>query len=388
MMNCAMLTGDLRSGLWAECASMVTMLDNLDCDGKEKILQWKMFMKEDFKGFDKLRKFGEVGIMTDREKIKAKIKNKGIPCLHLGHSIGHGSDVHRLLKLATKKVVRSRDVRWLERTLKECQKDKGNHEVEEEDDDSVGSDEEVNFVDEEEKKAEQMPDLIERSPERARKVTFADENVGAETVGEKTGRDVGSGRVTRSSVARTQSGAGFKSGEALEVANPRVEKALMESSGSLANPEATAALEQGKSVEEVEPEEEEVDNPGESNGELSLLMKTANHLFGDLALFNQNDMVKAKPDELAFVSEGSAVIKLRKKIEDLHVVAKLKCVEDASDVDEEDMATVLGEVVQELKDQLPQTYDENWNHSDVKLRELWRAAIRKELKILIHVRKV
>ena len=41
-----------------------------------------------------------------------------------------------------------------------------------------------------------------------------------------------------------------------------------------------------------------------------------------------------------------------------------------------------------MKDKLPQSYDEAWNHSDLKLRELWRAAIRKELKSLIHVRKV
>ena len=44
--------------------------------------------------------------------------------------------------------------------------------------------------------------------------------------------------------------------------------------------------------------------------------------------------------------------------------------------------------MQELKDQLPQTYDEAWNHPDEKLRDLWRAAIRKELKSLIDERKV
>ena len=53
----------------AECANTATMLDKLDCDGKKKISSCKMFMKEDFKGFEILRKFGEVGIMMVREKI-------------------------------------------------------------------------------------------------------------------------------------------------------------------------------------------------------------------------------------------------------------------------------------------------------------------------------
>ena len=119
MFNAAMLDGDMRNGLWAECANTATKLDNLDCDNDEKVPRYKQFMKEDFKGFDNLRKFGEVGIKTLRKKIPAKIKKKGIPCLYLGHADNHGSDVCRLLKLETKRVVRSRDLKWLDKTLKE-----------------------------------------------------------------------------------------------------------------------------------------------------------------------------------------------------------------------------------------------------------------------------
>lgn len=163
-----------------------------------------------------------------------------------------------------------------------------------------------------------------------------------------------------------------------EITSPRTKGILKQLSGSMANPEATAALEQ---VDKEGPvENKSVDD------DLSLLMKNANHLFGDLALFSSNDILSEKPEEQEF--ESSGVIKLRKKIEKMHVVDKLKCVQEDSDVNEDDRLSVLREIVQELKDQLPTTYDEAWNHPDEKLRELWRAAIRKELRSLIKERKV
>ena len=76
--------------------------------------------------------------MTKREKMKAKIKNRGIPCLYLGHADSHGGDVARLLKLETKRVVRSRDIRWLNKTLAEYMKDKGDFE-DDDDENSIES---------------------------------------------------------------------------------------------------------------------------------------------------------------------------------------------------------------------------------------------------------
>ena len=141
MMNAVRLTGALRNGLWAEAGRTATNLDNIDCDNQEKIPRYKLFMKEDYKRFQHIQKFGEVGIMTQREKLKAKIKNRGIPCLYLGHADNHGSDVARLLKLETKKVVRSRDLRWLNKTLAEYMKEKGDFE-DDSDEDTVESNEE------------------------------------------------------------------------------------------------------------------------------------------------------------------------------------------------------------------------------------------------------
>ena len=66
------------------------------------------------------------------------------------------------------------------------------------------------------------------------------------------------------------------------------------------------------------------DEHGEDN--LSLLMKTVEHLYGDLALFSTDEIVKDKSDELAFVSEGQELLKLRSKLEDIHIVDRLEYV--------------------------------------------------------------
>ena len=48
-----------------------------------------------------------------------------------------------------------------------------------------------------------------------------------------------------------------------------------------------------------------------------------NHLFGDLALFSADEIVKDKSDELAFLSETKGIIKLRSKMKHMHIVDKL-----------------------------------------------------------------
>ena len=58
-----------------------------------------------------------MGIVTSGESNRTKLANKGLACLYLGHADQHSGDVHRFLKLLTKHVIRSRDVRWLNKTF-------------------------------------------------------------------------------------------------------------------------------------------------------------------------------------------------------------------------------------------------------------------------------
>ena len=79
----------------------------------------------------------------------------------------------------------------------------------------------------------------------------------------------------------------------------------------MANPEATAALEREEQKEttetdSAEAEDEVTDQDEHGVDKLSLLMKTAEHLYRDLALFSTCVFEKDKSDELAFVSEGES----------------------------------------------------------------------------------
>ena len=107
---------------------------------------------------------------------------------------------------------------------------------------------------------------------------------------------------------------------------------------------------------------------------------------GDLALISTDEIVQDMKSDVAFISEGQDMLNLRHKLDGRHVVDKLDYMNDEKEVNEIDKATILTEIVQELKEELPRTYDEAWNHNDPKLREHWRASIKKELRSMIYVR--
>ena len=106
MFNGTELSKSLHGGLWAECGKTATVLDNLDCEEGLKTRHFH-FWGKDYEGFNHLRAFGEVGIVTQGAKIRSKLDNKSLGCLHLGHAEDHGKDVCLFLKLKTTKVIRS-----------------------------------------------------------------------------------------------------------------------------------------------------------------------------------------------------------------------------------------------------------------------------------------
>jgi hypothetical protein len=110
MLNAAHLTPELRRGLWAECANTATYLDNFDCDNEKGEPRYKLFHGNDDRRFKYLRKFGEMAIVTVRDAIQSKLTNRGVPAIYLGHATNHSMEVCRFLKVATRRVIRSRDV--------------------------------------------------------------------------------------------------------------------------------------------------------------------------------------------------------------------------------------------------------------------------------------
>ena len=68
-----------------------------------------------------LRRFGEICVAHKGIKIQSKLEDKGKKCLFLGYAKNHTGDCYRLLDMRTNKVIKSRDIIWLNRfsTIKE-----------------------------------------------------------------------------------------------------------------------------------------------------------------------------------------------------------------------------------------------------------------------------
>ena len=60
-----------------------------------------------------LRIFGEVGIVTDQTKIKARFNDRGFKCIFVGYTNDHTEETYRMYNMKTRKAILSRDVTWL-----------------------------------------------------------------------------------------------------------------------------------------------------------------------------------------------------------------------------------------------------------------------------------
>jgi hypothetical protein len=116
MLNGAGLEGELRDKIWAECVMNVNYLSN--------IMSTKLSFKSPFELLygekpilhDNLKMFVEVGVVTTKEKIQAKLSNRGTTCTFVGYTEYHSRDVYRMLNLTTNSIINSQDIIWLNKT--------------------------------------------------------------------------------------------------------------------------------------------------------------------------------------------------------------------------------------------------------------------------------
>ena len=77
-----------------------------------------------------LRTFGEVGVVAHINRdMKAKLEDRGRPCMFVGYAHNHAGDVYRMLDLKTRKICVSRDVTWLKKLYGEYIKNEDKKEV-------------------------------------------------------------------------------------------------------------------------------------------------------------------------------------------------------------------------------------------------------------------
>lgn len=60
-----------------------------------------------------LRVWGEAGVVKTKQIKTPKVADRGVICMFTGYSLDHAGDCYRMFNPKTKRIVNSRDIRWL-----------------------------------------------------------------------------------------------------------------------------------------------------------------------------------------------------------------------------------------------------------------------------------
>ena len=104
-----------KGELWCEVISTATKLDNIMVRPERTKPPYTLFYGEDAKYAQSLRIFGEMGVVAIHEgkRMRSKLDDRGKTCMFVGYAENHAKDVYRFLNIHTKRIILSRDVRWL-----------------------------------------------------------------------------------------------------------------------------------------------------------------------------------------------------------------------------------------------------------------------------------
>ena len=104
-----------KGELWCEVISTATKLDNIMVRPERTKPPYTLFYGEDAKYAQSLRIFGEMAVIAIHEgkKMRSKLDDRGKTCMFVGYADNHAKDVYRFLNIHTKRIILSRDVRWI-----------------------------------------------------------------------------------------------------------------------------------------------------------------------------------------------------------------------------------------------------------------------------------
>ena len=104
-----------KGEFWCEVISTATKLDSIMVRGERTKPPHTLFYSKDAKYMKYMRSFGEMAVVAIHEgkKMRSKLDNRGKRCMFVGYAEDHAGDVYRFLNIHTKRIIMSRDVRWL-----------------------------------------------------------------------------------------------------------------------------------------------------------------------------------------------------------------------------------------------------------------------------------
>ena len=104
-----------KGEFWCEVISTATKLDNIIVRQERAKPPHTLFYGNDAKYMKYMRTFGETVVVAIHEgkKMRSKLDNRGKTCMFVGYAEDHSGDVYRFLNIHMKRIIMSRDVRWL-----------------------------------------------------------------------------------------------------------------------------------------------------------------------------------------------------------------------------------------------------------------------------------
>ena len=125
VMNASKVPDSLHGLLVNEYIQTITLLDGLvvrEIDGV-KATRFEHWGKELPKFNVYLREWGEAGIVCTRDIKTSKLSNKGVLCMFVGYALQHAGDCYRMYNPKTKKIMISRDIKWMNEMFYNIQND-------------------------------------------------------------------------------------------------------------------------------------------------------------------------------------------------------------------------------------------------------------------------
>ena len=98
-----------------EVISTATKLDNIMVRPDITKPPYTLFYNKDAKFMKHMRTSEEMAVVAIHEgkKMRSKLDNRGKTCMFVGYAENHAGDIYRFLNIHTKRIIMSRDVRWL-----------------------------------------------------------------------------------------------------------------------------------------------------------------------------------------------------------------------------------------------------------------------------------
>ena len=197
-----------KGEFWCEVISTATKLDNIMVRPERTKPPHTLFYGKDAKYMKYMRAFGEMAVITIHEgkKMRSKLDDRGKTCMFVGYADDHSRDMYRFLNIHTKRIIISRDVRWLNIIWKHYRRK------------SIYARKQVElFLDEEEKSIEDERSFEESSVEETEEAEEIPKSDGNNTATQKTlGLDINMIGAREETLGKTRS-------ETKEMSSPRNE---------------------------------------------------------------------------------------------------------------------------------------------------------------------